>query len=101
MVKKSFILVGKFSKFIVKSSLNDLIISFLRNICFPTEFLFSYKQKLNAGSAPEQRRQLPLRVVFINIALTTRGVRNKEVESQHVSSLKKAVFAAPPLKTLY
>lgn len=94
MVKKSFILVGKFSKFIVKSSLNDLIISFLRNICFPPEFLFSYKQKPNAGSAPEQRR-LPLRVVFINIALTTRGVRNKEVESQHVSSLKRRCLLHP------
>lgn len=39
-------------------------------------------------------------VVFINITLGTKGVRNKELESQHVSSLKGAVCCTPSENTL-
>lgn len=78
--------------------MNDLIIQFEEHL-LSAEFPFSYEQKLNASFTPEQRR-LPLRVVFINIALATRGVRNKEVESQHVSALKGGVCCTPSENTL-
>lgn len=38
--------------------------------------------------------------MFINITLATKGVRNKEVESQHVSSLKGSVCCTPSENTL-
>lgn len=38
--------------------------------------------------------------MFINITLATKGVRNKEVESQHVSPLKGSVCCTPSENTL-